>query len=201
MGIPPRFPGDEQLLKLADLAQVPDGGARNYFNWLILDILFDAWEDDELRNSERVVGSDPSLSRTIKALRVAKQALANLEKPVREGLCWPIYEIEKGIDRFFESTVGAAEPTKPRVHRRGRREGTLKNRGFQNFIRSLFKAARICHGNFSLEKNIRAGGIIQAIDILAPYLPDGVVPRYLPVSTLQRIKSTLNREWGHRTNK
>jgi hypothetical protein len=48
---------------------------------------------------------------------------------------------------------------------------------------------RRARGGFTLEKNIPAGTLIEAIELLAPHLPRGFVPDPLPGSTLQRLKT------------
>ena len=75
----------------------------------------------------------------------------------------------------------------------GRRSGTVKNWIFQNFVRDLLISATEASGRLTLEKNIGRGTLIEAIKILEPYLPTSLVPRPLPVSTLQRIKDIHNR--------
>ena len=65
----------------------------------------------------------------------------------------------------------------------------MKDSIFQNFVCALLILTRQCNGGFTLEKNIRKGTLIKAIKILAPFLSDGLVPRRLPTSTLQRLKT------------
>jgi hypothetical protein len=84
-----------------------------------------------------------------------------------------------------------AERIKRRVHRRGRRAGTVKDRMFQIFVRDLLLATEACGGRLGFEKNIGKGRLVEAINILKPCLPKGFVPTPLPLSTLQRIKSQL----------
>jgi hypothetical protein len=191
------------MQRLADLARVPKTEeAREYFSRFILKILADAWENDGLRDAAlQLQSTNAALSRAARALRSAKQALANLDKRDREALWWPVSEVESGIDRFFEFVLGGSEPTRPQAHRRGRRSGTVKNRAFQIFVRGLFLAAETADGRYTLEKNIGKGTVSEAIEILTPCLPDGFMPKNLPFSTLQRIKSTLpkRRNGGYRT--
>jgi hypothetical protein len=72
---------------------------------------------------------------------------------------------------------------------------------FQIFVRGLFEAAETSGGRFTVEKNIRQGTVSEAIDIPTPHLPGGFVPKNLPFSTLQRIKSglTKRRNGGYRS--
>jgi len=180
------------MQQLADLAHVPTtDGAREYFSRFIVRILSDAWENDGPHDASlKLQSTNPALSRAARALRSARQALADLDKRDREALWWPISEVESGIDRFFDFVVGGSEPIRPQPHRRGRRSGTVKNRPFQIFVRGLFLAAETAGGRYTLEKNIGTGSVLEAIEILTPYLPDGFLPKY-SFSTLQRIKSGL----------
>jgi hypothetical protein len=184
---------DDVFRRLADLARIPKiEVARRYFTDGLLNLMFDAWERDDARLATSRLGTiNPKLSKAVDVLRSAKQALADLDKKDREGLWWPIVEIERGIDRFLELMIGETEQVRPRTYARGRRSGTIKNPTFRIFLRGLVKCAVASGGRLTLEKNIRKGTLIDAIDMLAPYLPDGFVPESLPFSTLQRIKSSL----------
>ena len=64
----------------------------------------------------------------------------------------------------------------------------MKDWVFQHFVNTLLASATIAGGRLTLEKNIGKGSLIEAIEILAPYLPDGFVRRPMPVTTLQRLK-------------
>jgi hypothetical protein len=145
------------------------------------------------------------LSRAVDALRAARQALADLDEECKKvglsgrgGLAesqfwWRLPEltgaIEQEMDRFFKWTWEETEPPRPRAHRRGRRPGTAKNRRFRVFLRKLTNAAKAHGGRLGLQKNIPKGALLEAIEIVAPHLPDGFVPKRLSASTLQNIIS------------
>jgi hypothetical protein len=178
-----------ELPRLTDLARVPTE-RRGRFRVAVLDVVLDAWQNDDVREAAlRLRSTNAALSRAMTALRSAKRALVDLDKNDREALWWPISEVERGIDRFFEWVLGEAERVRPKAHGRGRRAGTVKNRMFQIFVWDLLQAAEACGGKLGLEKNIGKGALIEAINILTPCLPKGFVPTPLPLSTLQRIKS------------
>ena len=65
----------------------------------------------------------------------------------------------------------------------------MKDSIFQNFVCALLIFTKRARGRFTLEKNIGIGTLIEAIEMLAPHLPDGFVPEHLPASTLQRLKT------------
>ena len=95
---------------------------------------------------------------------------------------------------FFSLIMGAPHPRHPnelrgRRRQRGEPPGKLKHPLFQHFVCALLITTRRSGGRFTLEKNIRTGTLIDAIKLLTPYLPEGVVPKRLPSSTLQRLKT------------
>src|SRR5262249_7531585 len=112
-----------------------------------------------------------------------------LDKHDRDALRGVISELESQIDWLLEWMLGEPEPVKPQAHRRGRTAGTITNRMFKTFVDGLLWAAKTCGEGFTLDKKPPAGTLIEAIKILTPCLPDGFVPKALPGSTLQRIKS------------
>jgi hypothetical protein len=187
-----------ELPRLTDLAQVPsDPKARvpfdperpGRFRGAVLDVVLDAWKNADVHaEALQLPSTHPALYRAVAALRSAKHALADLDERHREALWWPIAEAESGIDLFLGEE---AERIKRRVHRRGRRAGTVKDRMFQIFVRDLLLATEACGGRLGFEKNIGKGRLVEAINILKPCLPKGFVPTPLPLSTLQRIKSQL----------
>jgi hypothetical protein len=121
-------------------------------------------------------------------LRTAKQTLADLGQGQREGLWWPIAEIERGIDRFFEWVLGAAGPTRRRIHGRGRRPGTVANPIGERVVRRLWRAAEFCGGRLTFDKNYHSGTLKEALEILRAHLPSGGIVE--DNSTLQRIISS-----------
>ena len=181
-----------ELPRLTDLARVPSDRHSN-FHGIVLDVVLNAWKNTDVRAAAlRLPSTDPALYRAVAALRSAKRALADLDERHREAQWWPIAEVERGVDRFLMWVLGEeAERIKRRVHRRGRRAGTVKDQMFQIFVRDLLRAAEACGGRLGVEKNIGKGRLVEAINILKPCLPRGFVPTSLSLSTLQRIKSQL----------
>ena len=170
--------------RVAELAGIPIG-ARVHFSVDVYDAICDAWEDADIRSAASEIHQDKALSRALDALRTAKQALADLGQGEREGLWWPIYEIECGIDLFFEWVLGAAQPTRPRIHARGRPRGTIKNPIGERFVRRLWRAAEFSGGRLTIDKNYSSGTLKEALEILRAHLPSGGIVE--DNSTLQRI--------------
>jgi hypothetical protein len=182
------------LPRLIDLTRVPENQCAR-FRVAIIDVVLDAWDNDDLcKHREAVlqsISTSPALLRVARTLRAARQALANIDKPNRKALEGLVGHLEDEIDGFSELVFGGIDPTQPQVHHRGRRSGSVKNRPFRSFVRDLFRVAEAAGGRFTFEKNTGRGTLIEAIRILGPCLPDGFVPKALPFSTLQRVKSSF----------
>ena len=179
---------ENEARRLPELARVPQAN-RSWFSDAVFELVLDVWDKEYIRRTEQ----DEALSRAIDSLQSARQALADLDEKYRKKhrkhfWWWQISKIETGIDRFFQEI--SVEPARRRAHRRGRRPGAVKNRAFQDFIHKLGRAAKSAGGRLTLQKNRETGTLIEAIHALAPHLPDGFVPKPLPVSTLQRILPT-----------
>ena len=193
----------EMPLRLAELARVPEENRDGF--WLaVFDAVIDVWEHDFSRKMAVARKQNEALSQAIDALKAARQALADLDEecesvgPIERGgglsesLFWSelrklTAELEQRVDGFFAWVQEETEPPRPRAHRKGRRPGTVKNRRFRVFLRKLRNAAKAYGGRLGLQKNIKKGALLEAIDILAPHLPNGFVPKSLSASTLQRI--------------
>ena len=189
-------------LRLAELARVPEEN-RDGFLLAVFAAVIDAWEHDARRKMAMSLNQNEVLSRAVGALRDARQALSDLDEeckkvgPLGRGglgesqFWWRLPNltaaIEQEMDRFFEWTRAETEPPRPRAHRRGRRQGTVKNPSFRVFLRELRCAAKFFGGRLGLQKNMEKGALLEAIKIVAPHLPDGFVPKRLSASTLQNI--------------
>jgi hypothetical protein len=64
---------------------------------------------------------------------------------------------------------------------------------FQNFVSQLYISTAAAEGRLTHEKHGPTGSLDEAINALAPYLPNGFVPTRLPGSILQRIKDACIR--------
>jgi hypothetical protein len=194
--------------QLAELARVPEE-KRDGFLLSLFRAVIDVWEHHDSRNMMAVALKKNEvlsevLSRAIGALRATRQALTDLddaslrlrshEGGLADSLFWGklreiTADIEQGADSFFRWVEEETDPPLPRAHRRGRRPGTVKNRRFRHFLRELRRAAKAHGGSLGLQKNVRKGALLEAIEIVAPHLPAGFVPKRLSASTLQRIIS------------
>jgi hypothetical protein len=75
-------------------------------------------------------------------------------------------------------------------HQRGRRTGDVKDLSFRQFVHYLLVVTeQWCGGTLTLDKNYEKGTLIEAIEVLRPYLPELAVPSPLPLETIQRVKA------------
>lgn len=131
-----------------------------------------------------------------------------MDELAREAFRERILVVQEGIDEFLTALEEAkTEPKRPLhsdpLRQRGRPAGTVQNSASQDFVHKLLECASLNGGTFTLEKNIRRGTLIEALELLAPYLPKGVDPEKLHPSTLQRIMDAHRKRYGksrrHRT--
>lgn len=155
----------------------------------------------------------PALVRAADATRTLHEALGSLNKEDREwveGLLaeHPGYSDVDTADAMellretvwwlvslFSTAIGSSPPSGPgkvaRPDQKGRRRGTVKNVTFQDFVFDLLTNAGATGGDFTFDKNYETGTVLEAIEILTPHLPKGVVPKPLSKSmgTIQRVIS------------
>ena len=93
---------------------------------------------------------------------------------------WQAYSVPPSANR--RPQVGSRSPS-----RRGRRRETGSHPIFQDFVFELLNVAGSFGGGFSFDKNYETGTLLEAIEVLKPYLPPGVVPKVIPLPTIQRI--------------
>jgi hypothetical protein len=197
----------EAMQKLADLARVPKAH-RDRFWWAVGDALFDCsiTQGDIRANLE--LQRNASFARAVEALKSARQALTRMDEAAREAFRRRILGVQESIDEFLraleEFKTEQEQPLRrDTLGQKGRPAGTVKDRASQEFVHKLLECASLHGGTFTLEKNIRRGTLIEALELFAPYLPKGVAPEKLSPSTMQRIMDAHRRRYGksrrHRT--
>jgi hypothetical protein len=173
-----RIPTDEELSRLADLACVPQEARREFSDFIVNRLLRDFDVLGEGHHHDQA-----AVTLAVKAARLLKLKIAKLDLKDRESLVER--SLEEGINLFLERAVGSHEFLRSRqVSGPGRPSDTVKNRGLRQFVLNLDFIAERLGGKFTLTKSTRTGTLIKAIELLRPYVPPGVVPRVLPISTV-----------------
>jgi hypothetical protein len=80
-----------------------------------------------------------------------------------------------------------------RVFRRHQVRFTVKNQMLRELVFTLLRVARDNYGEFTLDKNLQSGTLLEALNILRPHLPKGLVPNALPIGTIQKLKTEFSR--------
>ena len=204
---------DAVLERLAELGHVPAARRKFFFETVCANVQR-AWELGGLNMQGRASKQGALLQRTALALY---EALGNVDKDERETIEGILGgKLEFSFDQISSGRVGELRQTlyrlafvfsirtgkpplrppyeAPQPPQRGRKPGAVKDWVFQHFVGVLLATTTLAGGRLTLEKNIGKGSLIDAINALAPYLPDGFVPEPMPVSTFQRLKDFEQRD-------
>jgi hypothetical protein len=187
------------MLRLAKLAGVPTND-REAFCEHASNGFLRLWKRDR-----RAVSSNPgpALIKAAKAARTLQEAFYRLKKHDREwvdNILSSEMQFELGEIHHLESTIlnlamvfsaAIGRPTSLPPHL-GRSLG-IKDQMLRDLVFSLLSAATESHGKFTLDKNSQSGTLLKALDILRPHLPKGLVPKALPVGTVQKLKTDFFR--------
>jgi hypothetical protein len=200
---------NELLDRLADLGKVPPKERKFFF--------------ESIRYNVQTVFDRENLSKElsiVKAQRLHRAALdlydeiGRLNTVERRLIEWVLGRSElfdrissegaKGLRKttyqlasLFSLAAGKPPPRFPHQtplpRQRGPKKGTAKDWIYQDFVFDFYTSAITADGKFTLDVNGLNGTLINAIELLAPYVPDGGALKKLSPSTLRRIKSRCNR--------
>jgi hypothetical protein len=109
------------------------------------------------------------------------------------------------LARLFSRATGEVPPLVAGLAklpvRPGRKRGAVKDSAFASFVFYLHVSTAVAGGKLTLDKNrnFKDGTLVEALKILRPYLPRGVIPDDLTLhlATLQRIKTAQSK--AHRS--
>jgi hypothetical protein len=192
----PVLPRDVRL-RIADLARILDGRNRDKLYDVIQLPVQLIWELDRRCTGTK---AQKALIRAADAARAFHEAVADLSPDDREWveeLRAKVPQYEKCLPVLARSVEAAAGLFSVAVNKappqaksgRGRRPGDVEHFSFRQFVIYLRVVTEAwCGGTLTLDKNYQKGTLIEAIRILEPYLPVGVVPRSLPLQAIQRDK-------------
>lgn len=166
-------------------------------------------------------GPGEALKKAAQAARTLDQAFGSLNKADREWvgellnqeLQWsqerligraPVFEPLRELSitvsdlaHLFSAATGEAWSVVPGTaklpFKPGRKRRMVNDVTFQDFVRDLLRCAAEAGGSLTLDKNrnYKKGTLVEALEILRPHLPRGVIPTALTshLATLQRIKT------------
>jgi hypothetical protein len=98
---------------------------------------------------------------------------------------------------LFSTAAGQSAPIVAGIaklpYKVGKRKGTVKDNTFHDLVFGLCSNVAEWGGTLPLDKNRNfnkdGGALAEALNVLRPYLPEGVFPDKLRLITLQRIKT------------
>ena len=204
---------DAVLRQLALLAQVPAQQREFFFKSVLMDVKT-ACELDGLAKGALATENGQALQRVAVALYDTLGKLNQDERKFIEGILDGKSEFifdriaSGGVDGLSQTAyqlalllslvTGKPHPRPPgqsaKTCQRGRKPGSAKHGIFQDFVLNFWISTKTAGGNLTLDKDVPSyGSLITAIEILAPCLPDGFVPRDLSSSTLQRLKNRYHK--------
>jgi hypothetical protein len=193
-------------LQLAKLAKVPKN-YREEFCQDISDHTLTIWKTNRHALLDKL-----ALIETAKAARSLNQKFLRMNKQDRE---W----INKHIEHFQLPLIGgeiqnlaltvdniavvfsqaAGRPAPDHALKPFGRRLKVKDQVLSQLVFQLCRLAEELGGEFTFDKNSRArhrGTLLQALELLRDHLPRCLIPKALPLGTIQKIKSDFSqREW------
>jgi hypothetical protein len=201
--LPPPLP-QVDALQLATLARVPPERHASFFDlvhWAISLV----WMRDR-----RAIGGDAAqLERIAEAARTLHQELGRLDPLGTEWVerLWrrtPWYnewlrDVPVTVFRLahlFSSTAGMSPPRPPGIappkHQKSTRDKTREDVMFLDFANRLKMVASESGGKLGLDPPNRRGTLVEAVNLLKPHLPVGVVPDKFPFSAFKKTDFTTS---------
>jgi hypothetical protein len=210
-------PTADELARLADIAEVRQENREYFLTKIIEEVLPEAWMLAKPTNSgprskalSRAIAAIQAARQAIVDLnhvegdtfgppddewlqqsRAKDRDVTDTKKAALYMRIDYFHRLEYVLQEFLWNAGEAYDPVplKPQEPRRGRRSGGIGNRGLQQIAIDLLFYADRAGGNLTVEKNTKRGTLAEALHIIAPYTPPGAIPKELPFSTLQRIKT------------
>jgi hypothetical protein len=197
--LPPPLPRADAL-QLAALARVPKKHHEVFFDLVHWTTLL-VW----MRDRRATASNSMQLERIAEAARVLNQELGRLD-PLStqwvEGLLrrtpwyneWlrdaPVTVFR--LAHLFSGAAGMSPPRPPEVgppaHQKSSRDKTREHVMFLDFARRLKMVASESGGRLGVNHTSQRGTLVEAINLLKPHLPVGVVPDKFPFSAYKKTR-------------
>jgi hypothetical protein len=191
----------EEALQLATLARVPQEHQESFFD-LVHWTMSLVWMRDR-----RAVGiHGAQLERAAEAARILHQEFGRLDPLSTKWVeqLWrrtPWYnkwlrdvpETAFRLAHLFSSAAGMSPPrptgVAPPRHQKSNRDKTRADVMFLDFVRRLKMVASESGGKLGVDPANRCGTLVDAVNLLKPHLPVGVVPDGFPFSAFKKTKN------------
>jgi hypothetical protein len=205
---------EELASQLTALAEVPQEDSGHFYN-AVYEMIEAIWEKDW--RAEEWTPSNALLAAQ-SAARTLNEAFGSLEnddqrmlmrllghKPLfnpHENQWLELTLMVNSLATLFALSVGmsgpSAIPGEDRLRSKaGRRKRTSNNPQFQRLIEQLRMLATWAGGRFRFDKNYpERSNLLQALDLLRPHLPRGVIPNHIGLTNVQTIITRQNRMWA-----
>jgi hypothetical protein len=192
----------EEVSRLANLAGVPDANRHNFSDLIVHELT-------ELHIRQRKEGPrSDALKKAVASLRSARQALQDMTQEEMRYFAFadandPHIQLGIAIDTFLHIADGGAltvfglSPMPFPSRRggskrpRGRPLGTRINPALESIVCAMTIAAFNAGGDFSIDEKSEGGTLADALKVLAPHFPRGIVPNVPPLKTLRRAKKEV----------
>jgi hypothetical protein len=69
----------------------------------------------------------------------------------------------------------------------------IKDQSLREIVFGLLSAADEARGEFTLNPKRESGTLLDALNVLRPHLPKGLVPNALPIGTIKKLKADFFR--------
>jgi hypothetical protein len=203
----------DDVKRVAELARIPVTEQEPFCDY-VCDVV-----DMVRRLDRRAVSTKPenALVKAAEAARALNEAVCSLKKGDREWVNMiadkhPSFSQEERIRgttepfqinelnltvwllaSLFNFAINQSSPIVPGVvgvpGRRSKKSGIGKDMMFEFFLVRILTATTEAGGGLSFNKNDGTGTLVNALGILRPHLPRGVIPLALRLSAIQQIKT------------
>jgi hypothetical protein len=201
---------DKAIAEIARLAKIPTINSEP-FRGTVSSKLWGAEQNARFLAAAREL-DDGSLEKAEAAIRSAYDAVRALKAPQRNlfekaflvaGCCRELLNedvaprtlglgVLEALVAAFASLSNKSPTFEPRSGAK-RPKGTIGRWRFQEVVGVLWQTVNKYEGklSFSCKENRGSGTMVDALEILRPALPPGLIPSELPAKSIEQVKKTL----------
>ena len=196
-GVLKKLPGSVAL-KIARCFKIPEHEENLFYEYLVSRI-------SKILERAPITKPSVALRKAATATRALQKEFDNMQEEDRDCIerivghstLWGegSFEVKsaiKNLNIVFNHAVGKSAPVSRGSIKLNRMLGVqplaVKDQPFKEIVFALMAAATEHRGKFTLDSTCKTGSLIDALDFIRPYLPDGAVPNEPPAGTIQKIK-------------